>query len=400
MDRYVKTLNIDIDRKLYEPIILKQKDTIRCLNIFLLSKGVAYDLTGLTVRLFVRKQDGNVVYKQANITNATAGQCRIDITTQMLTVPGTVDTEIGIFDIAEDGSVENVLSTIPFTMKVIESVRDDKAIVSTNDYSDILDNIITAFLNDKISGGVITGLGLTDGDITENLIAANAIGEEKIKDNAVTADKTDFLNLVDLFNSTDIEEGYALNSMGHTTINASGTTSGFIEVKANGTYLIPGSISSICTYDNSKQLIERLTDKSDYSYTPTADGYIRFTWDNTSVIEHHVYVKGDYEFSGEIHNIPAKSIVGELSENNIPKTVTDKLLKSDSVDTSNLKNNSVTTEKVNFLKTPDLFNKDDVEIGRALNTLGKTIPNSLGNTSGYMFIQKGKLILYQDLVQP
>lgn len=332
MDRYVKTLYIDIDRKIYETIEFKQKDTIRCLNVFLKSNGVAYDLTGLAVRLFVRKPDGTIVYKQATLTNATLGQCRIDITTQMLAVPGTVKSEIGIFELADDGTVKNVLSTIPFVIKVIESVRDDSAIVSTNDYSDILDNIVTTFLNDKISGGVITGLGLADGDITENLIANNAISEDKIKDESITIDKTNFIKATDVFDKNKVETGYSLNSAGNTITNSNGITSGYIETKANNIYTIPGQLSSICFYDSSKTFIKRLTKQTDYVYTADSDGYIRFTWDKTIITDInniHVYIKDSYEFTGKLNNINADGISGELSLDNIPSGVKDNLVDKD-----------------------------------------------------------------------
>ncbi|MDY5910589.1 MAG: BppU family phage baseplate upper protein [Inconstantimicrobium porci] len=332
MNRYVKTLYVDIDRKIHETIEFKQKDTIRCLNVFLKSNGVAYDLTGLAVRLFVRKPDGTIVYKQATLTNATLGQCRIDITTQMLAVPGTVKSEIGIFELADDGTVKNVLSTIPFVIKVIESVRDDSAIVSTNDYSDILDNIVTTFLNDKISGGVITGLGLADGDITENLIANNAISEDKIKDESITIDKTNFIKATDVFDKNKVETGYSLNSAGNTITNSNGITSGYIETKANNIYTIPGQLSSICFYDSSKTFIKRLTKQTDYVYTADSDGYIRFTWDKTIITDInniHVYIKDSYEFTGKLNNINADGISGELSLDNIPSGVKDNLVDKD-----------------------------------------------------------------------
>lgn len=359
MNRYVKTLYIDIDRKIYESIEFKQKDTIRCLNVFLKSNGVAYDLTGLAVRLFVRKPDGTIVYKQATLTNATLGQCRIDITTQMLAVPGTVKSEIGIFELADDGTVKNVLSTIPFVIKVIESVRDDSAIVSTNDYSDILDNIVTTFLNDKISGGVITGLGLKDNDITENLIAANAVTKEKIKDNSVTPSKLSILNDSNVFTSENMLIGYSLNSVGVPITLEGVNTSDYIKLTAKTKYTFKGYFANIVTYTSSKVFKERIRQKTDYKITPSEDIYVRVVWHtdstNTNYQDYNSIVisaDGEYNLNCKLNGINADGIKGELSLDNIPDKVKDNLVDNDK-DTIYLKWNSTYKNVYIYMKATE-----------------------------------------------
>ncbi|MBT2696337.1 BppU family phage baseplate upper protein [Bacillus sp. ISL-40] len=117
--------------------------------------------------------------------------------------------------------------------------------------------------------------------------------------NAVTINNIDFNNYLvnlgykfnandyfksgkNLFNKAIVYTGF-LNSNG--TINTDGTTyytSDFIPIKANQSY-IGKMLRKLAIYDSSKNVIQFIDNNpsSDYTFTPTADGFIRISFSNS-----------------------------------------------------------------------------------------------------------------------
>jgi hypothetical protein len=110
---------------------LKQYDTnSRKFEFTLLNQSLVYDLTGLTANAYFYKADGHKVYSPCTIDNATAGKLSLILTTQTLTYPGNVECELSLYD-----TTGGVIATISFTFEVLEVLRDDNAIESTDEFS-------------------------------------------------------------------------------------------------------------------------------------------------------------------------------------------------------------------------------------------------------------------------
>lgn len=110
---------------------VKQNDSAtRCLLLTLTADGVPLDLSQAQVFLYCKKPDGTVVFSAAEITNAAEGTVQVQLTTQMLAVPGELCMEIRIY--APEG---RLLSTLPFFLMVMEALCTENAVESTNEFS-------------------------------------------------------------------------------------------------------------------------------------------------------------------------------------------------------------------------------------------------------------------------
>lgn len=95
-----------------------------------LNKGTDdYDLTGLTLRLYVKKPDGCIVYMPLTPQDPVRGRILIQPTAQMLAAAGTAQCEIEICQ------GDKRLTTIPFKLHINPSLRDDDALESTDEFS-------------------------------------------------------------------------------------------------------------------------------------------------------------------------------------------------------------------------------------------------------------------------
>ncbi|WWU63780.1 BppU family phage baseplate upper protein [Clostridium baratii] len=131
----LKKVTLEINKEINRKIKAKQNDTARYLLFTIVDNGVPFSLQGKEVKVFAVKPDGKLVYNTCQITNSTNGETKLNLTSQMLAVPGTLKAELVISERNE------ILSTIPFEIEVIKSLRDDSAIESTNEFSILFSKI-------------------------------------------------------------------------------------------------------------------------------------------------------------------------------------------------------------------------------------------------------------------
>ncbi|MDD3394171.1 MAG: BppU family phage baseplate upper protein [Anaerotignum sp.] len=123
-------LLIDVNQKIDNIVTAKQNDTAsRFLDVSLYSNGVPINLTGHSVKIYFKKPDNTEVFTEGEITDATAGRCQFELTTQTLAVYGDLKAEISIWN----GDTE-VLTTQTFTIIVFEMLRSDNTVESTNEF--------------------------------------------------------------------------------------------------------------------------------------------------------------------------------------------------------------------------------------------------------------------------
>ena len=127
--KFLRKINLEINKDLYDPIKVKQNDTARYLLFNLLDDRVPFSLENKTVRVYGLKPDGTKVFNNLTIINAARGLVELQLTTQMLVKPGCLKLELVIYEATD------ILSTTKFDIDVIASLRDDAAIESTNEFS-------------------------------------------------------------------------------------------------------------------------------------------------------------------------------------------------------------------------------------------------------------------------
>ena len=154
-----KIIKLDLNRILYDKIIAKQGDTkSRFLLFQLLDGSIPFYLTNRSVRAYMVKPDGKEIFNDLIINNYSLGYCTLELTNQVLAVPGTVKIELMVTE--EDRK----LTSSVFELEVIKSINSEKSIVSTNEF--------TALLNGLSS--------LSEYDNYKNEIAAARDGESNL----------------------------------------------------------------------------------------------------------------------------------------------------------------------------------------------------------------------------
>lgn len=134
---YPNRVVLNINQKYVMPIpYTQQGDTARVLTFNILDKGVPFSLTGKTVRAKILKPDNTKCYNDLTITNATNGECTLNLTNQILAVAGKVNCQLEI----KEG--EELLSTIIFSIDVEPSIDISGAAESTNEFTALLNGII------------------------------------------------------------------------------------------------------------------------------------------------------------------------------------------------------------------------------------------------------------------
>lgn len=133
--KFLRKINLEINKDLYDPIKVKQNDTARCLLFRILDNGVPFSLENKNVRCFGKKPDGKEIYNDMSITNATKGECELRLTSGALSAPGILQLEI---EIKEN---EDTISTFILDVDIKKSLRSNSSIESSNEYT-VIEKII------------------------------------------------------------------------------------------------------------------------------------------------------------------------------------------------------------------------------------------------------------------
>lgn len=131
-----KIIKLDINNKMYETITAKQGDTeSRFLLFHLFDASLPFDLTEKSVRVYGIKPDGTKIFNDLVINDVKKGYCTLKLTNQMLAIAGLVKLELVIY------SGNKKLSSIPFVLNVISSLNSDDAVVSTNEFTALMNGL-------------------------------------------------------------------------------------------------------------------------------------------------------------------------------------------------------------------------------------------------------------------
>jgi|GEM_PF-5800633 len=132
-------LIIDVNQRIDDIVTAKQSDTnSRFLDVVLYDGSLPVDLTGHSVKIYFKKPDNTEVFTEGQVTDATAGRCQFELTSQTLAAYGNLQAEISLWD----GGTQ-VLTTQTFTISVLELLRSDNTVESTNEFG----VLVTLFQN-------------------------------------------------------------------------------------------------------------------------------------------------------------------------------------------------------------------------------------------------------------
>ena len=130
MQKHYSYITIDLDKKIYTKLKAVQGDSkSRCILANLIANNVNYDLSGTSVKVYGVKKDKTIFFNDATIIDATKGQFEIELTNQALAIAGDLKIQILIL-----GPNQEKLSTFSFFIEVAESIIDDAAIESSNEF--------------------------------------------------------------------------------------------------------------------------------------------------------------------------------------------------------------------------------------------------------------------------
>lgn len=134
-----KTYNrmmLDVAADIHDIITEVQGDqNSRYLDVYLFNNGVPIDLTGHTVRIYMRRPKTNPLseleefFNDGEITEATEGRCQFLMSTQALAKFGHLEAQISIWK-----GTEEILSTQKFRIMVTENLRVEGEIEGSNEY--------------------------------------------------------------------------------------------------------------------------------------------------------------------------------------------------------------------------------------------------------------------------
>lgn len=125
-----RVIIFEIDKKLAEKIVAKQGDIdARSITFKLINNSLPFDLTGIDVRVYGMKSDGNSLFNDATIVDVKKGICEVKLTSQMLASAGDLKLELVLY------KGKQKLSSIPFSISVIQSVNKEGVIESTDEFT-------------------------------------------------------------------------------------------------------------------------------------------------------------------------------------------------------------------------------------------------------------------------
>lgn len=214
--KYSNKINFDMQVKLLTPVSAKEGDIkSRYLELTLFNNNQSVNLENCTVKIYAEKPDGHHVFNTCEIL--THNKVLIELTSQMLAVPGVLKCELMIINADQDKLTSQV-----FNINVLKSVNSDEAVESTNEFG-----VLTELINDvemaKENIGVI-------GSIVESAdekisIINNTIQLAITKNDTLIGTITNSNNANSTLNST-ISNANSTNSTLNSTISNANRTNG------------------------------------------------------------------------------------------------------------------------------------------------------------------------------
>lgn len=130
----IQNLVLDINKKCNQIVTANVGEVgSRFIRITIVDNSTPVDLTGVTVSLYAKKPDGKKVFNSVTVEDKANGVVLAELTSQILSVSGLVRLTLLL---VKNGSK---LASKQFLVNVDESIVDDEAIESTNEFTALVD---------------------------------------------------------------------------------------------------------------------------------------------------------------------------------------------------------------------------------------------------------------------
>lgn len=253
--RNIQYLTIDINKKTQQDVTANEGEIgSRFLKIKITDSNVPIDLTGTKVYLYALKSDNTKLFNLVEIVEATQGVVLAELTSQLLTSAGVVKLTLVLTE-----ETKKLISK-EFTLMVDNSIFDDDAIVSSNEFTALttalgqVQNIDNRFnevneqfisiKSEKLDKNGILSMVNMGQDVKEAMtggsvavVGKNTVLTENIVDKQITRGKTNFYSIDETGNLIDrnaIIRGMCINNIG-STLNSDNETD-FIPIDISKTY--------------------------------------------------------------------------------------------------------------------------------------------------------------------
>ena len=184
MDKYIKKITIDIDKKNYNSIPSVQYDNgVRYLHINLINEGKPIVLKGCSVKIGGIKPDGFDIFNSCKIIDEENGLVEVNLTEQINAADGTVRCELKIYN------ATGVLTTKEFNIEVSKSVTRASNITSSNEFTALTEALAKAqSIDDKADKKQVEELSSQLETLTNHCTGGNGM-QEHSHVNKTTLDK-------------------------------------------------------------------------------------------------------------------------------------------------------------------------------------------------------------------
>lgn len=211
----------------------------RYLDIYLFNNGIPIDLTGHTVRIYMRRPNTNPLeefFNDGEITEAARGRCRFLLSTQALVKEGELQAQVSIWK-----GTEEILSTQVFKIMVTKKLRTNGSIESSNEYG----ALVVLFQNLYEAHDLMTTMVENIGSPSEIAAQYNLATMWQAWEFLTDYMKTDLTNKIDEAIANAAVQG-VLDRIGLTADTGGSATAGTLMGKLNGLFTTnPGVIRKI-----------------------------------------------------------------------------------------------------------------------------------------------------------
>lgn len=250
MAKTYNKLLMDVNGKIGNIVTEVQGDqNSRYLDIYLFNNGIPIDLTGHTVRIYMRRPNTNPLeefFNDGEITEAARGRCQFLLSTQALAKEGELEAQVSIWN-----GTEEILSTQVFKIMVTTNLRTSGSVEASNEYG----ALVVLFQNLYEAHDLMTTMVQNIGNPSDIAAQYNLATMWQAWEFLTDYMKTDLTNKIDEAIANAAVQG-VLDRIGLTADTGGSATAGTLMGKLNGLFTTnPGVIRKI-------QRGEILTDES------------------------------------------------------------------------------------------------------------------------------------------
>ena len=289
-----KTYNkmlMDVNGKIGNIVTEVQGDqNSRYLDINLFNNGIPIDLTGHTVRIYMRRPHTNPLeefFNDGEITEATRGRCQFLLSTQALAKEGDLEAQVSIWN-----GTEEILSTQVFKIMVTTNLRTSGSVESSNEYG----ALVVLFQNLYEAHDLMTTMVQNIGNPSEIAAQYNLATMWQAWEFLTDYMKTDLTNMIEQALANASVQG-VLDKIGATADTGGSGAAGTVMAKLN--HLIGKTLDGIAgVTSQTKKFTQTVKGSVLNQKTTTINGNGRIlVWTRGEANKMNVRVDGGNEFS-------------------------------------------------------------------------------------------------------